>query len=418
MSVARLKPKAKDPDRKPGDELHVVSALRTEPELKGLVEYDEFAHRIQIARQPPWDGRDIFEPWSDQATTQLMMHLQASGYAVARRGVVEAAVAVVARDRTVHPVRKYLEACRAVWDGTQRIAWLWESYFGAAGDPKYLCATSRAFLISAVARVHRPGCKVDTTPVLESAQGAGKSSAVRILGEPWIAESLPTLGESDSALALQGVWIAEISELAAMNRSEVEQVKAYLSRQVDHYREPYARHFVQRPRQTVLVGTTNAGTYLKDHTGNRRFWPIKCGRIDLDGLKRDRDQLWGEAVHAFEADEIWHLTGSVERLAQEVQEQRRYVPELEVQTLAYLDRMRSQGHHELEMRQIIREVANVDSTDDPQRAGAFGSQIAAIMARNGWFAADTVGRGHRRRNLWRYDFGVPGVSTTSQGSQA
>ncbi len=289
--------------------------------------------------------------------------------------------------------------------------WLWAAYFGAEGPEEYLRATARAFMISAVARIENPGCKVDTTPVLESAQGAGKSSAVRILGEPWIAESLPALGDRDSALALQGVWIAEISELAAMNRSEVEQVKAYLSRQVDHYREPYARHFVQRPRQTVLIGTTNAATYLKDHTGNRRFWPIKCGRIDLGGLARDRLQLWGEAAKAYDAGEAWHLTGDVERQAREAQEQRRYVPELEVQTLAYLDRMRQQGHLELEMRQIIRDVANVDSTEDPQRAGAFGSQIAAIMARNGWFAADVVGRGVRRRNLWRYD-------PTSQGSQA
>lgn len=403
MSVAKLKPRAKEPSRLPGDELHVVHAMRTDPKLKGLVEYDEFQHKVTIARQPPWDGRDVFEPWSDQATTQLIMYLQATGYAVSRRGVVESAVAVVARDRTVHPVRKYLEQCRAVWDGTPRIHLLWEAYFGAVGPEAYLRATSRAFLLSAVARVEQPGCKVDTVPVLESPQGSGKSSAVRILGEPWIAESLPTLGETDSMLALQGVWIAELSELAAMGRAEVEHVKAFLSKQVDHYREPYGRHFVQRPRQSVLIGTTNAATYLKDHTGNRRFWPIKCGQIQTEGLARDRVQLWGEAAHAFDKGEAWHLASDVERIAREAQEQRRYVPELEVQTLAYLDRMRGQGHVELAMRQIIHDVTGCDSSEDPRTAGAYGSQIAAIMARNGWFSADVIGRGQRRRNLWRYD---------------
>ncbi len=405
MSVARLKPRPAKAERIPGDELNVIEALRATPELMGMVAFDEFAGEVRVTKPPPWDGMEYAQRWTDQSTTQLMAWLQARGYSISRRGVVEAAIAVVASDQKYHPVQKFLSGCSATWDGKKRIDFLWDLYFGAVGPDQYLQETSRKFLISAVARIFKPGCKVDTVPVLEAAQGAGKSSAVRLLGEPWVAESLPALSDDGAAHALQGAWFVELSELAAMTRPEIEHVKSFLSRQVDHYREPYARHFVDRPRQCVLIGTTNAATYLRDHTGNRRFWPIRCGQIELEALHRDRNQLLGEAVHAYEAGEAWHLTKEVDKQAAEIQERRRYVPELEVNLLSYLDSIRAQGHKELEMRAVIKAVSGVNSLDNPQQAGAIGSQCAAIMARHGWFAADVVGRGARRRNLWR--FGEP-----------
>ncbi len=374
--------KAADEPQMRGDEASVIDALRSLPALNKLVRYNEFSDQIEIASPPPWDGMDYGARWTDNSTTLLMAYIQNAGYPVRVRRVIDAAVEIAARDHAYHPVVQYLEACAAIWDGKPRLDILFDLYFGAEGPDDYLKAVSRGFAIGAVARVMQPGAKVDTVPVLEGPQGSGKSTAVRVLGEPWNSENLPPLGDKEAALALQGVWIAEISELAAMRRSEIEQVKAFLSRTVDHYRVPYKAHFVQRPRQTVLVGTTNEATYLKDHTGNRRFWPVRCTRIDTDALARDKVQIWGEAVHAYKAGEAWHLTGDAEKLAAEAQEARRYVPELEVQTLDYLDRMREQGHDTLEMRAVIRAVSGVDSNDDPQRAGAIGSQVAAIMARH------------------------------------
>jgi putative DNA primase/helicase len=386
-----------------GDEAHVIDALRERDELKGMLLFDELRQRVVIAKPPPWDGMELHEPWSDVCTTELMSHLQRHGYSIRGRGVVDAAVAVVARDRKRHPVREFLQNAKLLWDKRERLSGMFADYFDAQGDADYLASISRAFLTSAVARTLRPGCKVDTLPVLEGPQGAGKSQSVRVLGSPWVNESLPALSDpKEAALALRGVWFVELSELAAMTRAEVESIKAFISRQVDDIREPYARHTASNPRQCVMVGTTNAATYLRDHTGNRRFWPVRCGSIDLAALERDRLQLFGEAVHAFEAGEQWHLTDEAEALARNEQERRRYVTELEVDCIAYLDRMRSQGYTEVVMRGVIEAVGGIRCLENPREAGAIGAQLAGIMARNGWQPGDVIGRGARRRNLWRY----------------
>jgi len=386
-------------DTLPGDELHIIDALRTLPDMKGRLEFDEFAQRVGFAGEPPWKRQG--ESWSDVDTTELAAFLQERKYQVRSRSVVDSAVQVVARDRLVHPVRQFLDACKAVYDGQPRLSRLFGDYFDARADEHYLAATSRAFLIGAVARIMQPGCKVDTVVVFEAPQGAGKSRSVRVLGEPWITESLPALSDQrEAAMALRGVWFAEVAELAAMSRSEVEHVKAFISRQVDDIREPYQRHSTRLPRQTILAGTTNDRTYLRDSTGNRRFWPIQCGLIDLELLARDRMQLFGEAVIAYEAGEPWHLSREDERIAADEQEQRRYRTELEVSLLEYLDRQTAAGVYEVDMRDCIRTVCNLDPTDDQRKAGAYGAQLAALMARNGWRPARVTGRGANRRNVW------------------
>jgi predicted P-loop ATPase len=403
IGTARKRRAARNPERITGDEAHVIDALRTHEDLRGMLTFDEFQHRIVISSQPPWDGMEYRKPWSDECTTELMSHLQRRDFVIRGRGVVDAAVAVVARDRKRHPVREFLQGCKAAWDGQKRIERLFTEYYDAQGDTRYLTAVSRAFLLSAVARILKPGCKVDTVAVFEGNQGAGKSQSVRILGGEWVNESLPSLSDPrEAALALRGVWFVELSELAAMTRAEVESVKSFISRQVDDIREPYARHSTAYPRQCVMVGTTNASTYLRDHTGNRRFWPIRCRVIDLELLARDRVQLFGEAVHAFEAGEAWHLSRENELLANQEQECRRYVSELEADCLAYLDRMRSQGQTEIEMRAVIQNVCGIECRRNQRDAGVYGAQLAGIMSRNNWTQVAVIGRGPRRRNLWRY----------------
>lgn len=146
-----------------------------------------------------------------------------------------------------------------------------------------------------MARIYRPGTKVDNCLILDGGQGTLKSTALRTLAEPWFTDELGDLGSKDAALQLRGAWIIELSELDAMQRMEASRIKAFISRSNDRYRPPYGRHVVDMPRECILAGTVNHQTYLRDETGGRLFWPVRTGRIDIADLKRDRDQLWAGA---------------------------------------------------------------------------------------------------------------------------
>ena len=172
-------------------------------------------------------------------------------------------------------------------------------YLGADTDPEYLDAVGTAFLVSAVARIYEPGCQADHMLVFSGGQGIGKTRATQILGWPWTTDSVPDLHSKDSAIHLQGVWLVEMAELAALRKSEIESTKAFISRRVDRFRPPYGKRTVEIPRQCVFVGTTNEATYLKDPTGNRRFWPVQIANVDFATLEKGRDKLWAEAVELY-----------------------------------------------------------------------------------------------------------------------
>jgi predicted P-loop ATPase len=237
-------------------------------------------------------------------------------------GDVGRAVQAAARHQSFHPVRDYLG--QLVWDGKPRLdRWL-ETYFHAedhAKDSAYLRAVGPRWLISAVARIRNPGCKVDHILVLEGDQGLQKTEALRALAvnKEWFAERLSHLNSKDAAQEMAGVWIIEVSEMDRITRASAATAKSFLSRPNDRYRPPHGKHIIDRPRQCVFAGTINplAGGYLKDPTGARRFWPVACrGRIDRNGLEADRDQLWAEAVQRYDADAPWWLeTPELEALA-------------------------------------------------------------------------------------------------------
>jgi predicted P-loop ATPase len=385
-----------------GDEANVLQALRAAPELVGLVRFNEFGCRTEFATSPPWRTATIGSEWTDADDVDLQAWLQIRGLEVKARGTIADCVSRVARDRPHHPVRDYLEWCAEVYDGLHRLSHWLPDYMGAEGPEAYLAAIGPAFLISAVARVMRPGCQADHSLVLEMRQGGGKTSAVRALGRPWITEGLPDLANKDAALHLAGVWIVELSELAAVRRTDsIEHVKAFLTRNVDRYRPPYGRRTVDVPRQNVFIGTTNEAAYLRDPTGNRRFWPVRCTAIDLPALELDRDQLWGEAVHRYLAGEAWHLAPETAALAAAEQDARRYVSELEQDVSDYLERMAVQGNTELAVRDVLRDVLGINSTDDPRAAAAVGAQVAAAMNRAGWDRVHRTGSGSKRRTVYR-----------------
>jgi putative DNA primase/helicase len=284
--------------------------------------YDEFSRSVITKKPTPWQ-RVLGSAWTDVDDTQFANWLQHS-YLIANSRQIPEAVEVAARDNTFHPVRDYLN--RLKWDGERRIDHWLVRHMGSEEKP-----INRAFgskwLISAVARVFKPGSQVDHTLLLEGTQGIKKSTALRMLAsDEWFTDHISDLRDKDARIELQGKWIIEFSELHAIKGKSFEIVKSFLSTRVDHFRAPWGRRSTANPRQCVFAATTNDETSLADETGNRRFWPVRCRNIDIEGLKRDRDQLWAEACVRFQQGEAWWLDSDELVEAAREEQKARYQP--------------------------------------------------------------------------------------------
>lgn len=235
---------------------------------------------------------------------------------------IHEAITFIALENSYHPLRDYLNGL--VWDETERVENAFINYLGAKGDRHYLQAVSRKFFQACVQRAFHPGCKFDHMVVLEGPQDIGKSTFARVLAhEKWFIDGLPNFADKDAALYLQGSWICELSELAAMYKTTNESTKAFVTRTVDKFRPPYGRSRVDFKRTTVFIGTTNNPDYLTDRTGNRRFWPVEVTQCNFKALGRDKDQLWAEAVfkYAFDREPLW-LEGDLKETAKGEQAKR------------------------------------------------------------------------------------------------
>jgi len=306
---------------------NAITILGCDERWSGVLASDAFLDAPVTTKPPPWGEHDapakpMCGEWTEEDSTRATSWLSREYDLDLRPIVVEQAVSVVSRRREVHPVRDWLGSLS--WDGTARIDRVFAAYF-SADDTAYVRGVGARFMIGAVARVYSPGAKVDCTPVLEGAQGIGKSTGVRLLaGDAWFFDSPITMGDKDGFQTLRGKWIGELGELHSLTRSEVNRAKAFLSATQDTYRPSFARRSRTFPRQCVFIGTTNATEYLRDETGNRRFWPVRCaGPVDVAALARDREQLWAEARVRFERGEAWHVdSADFARLCEAEQEAR------------------------------------------------------------------------------------------------
>lgn len=220
----------------------------------------------------------------------------------------------MASERAYHPVREYLDALPE-WDGTERIDTLLTDYLGAE-DSAYTRAVMRKTLAAAVARIYQPGVKFDSVLILNGPQGIGKSTLFARLAGAWFSDSLTLTDMRDKAgpEKLQGYWVLELGELAGMKKTDVETVKSFLSRVDDKYRASYGLNVESHPRQCIIVGSTNTESgFLRDITGNRRFWPVRVngqsGKKPWQLSGDDVLQIWAEAKAAFENGERLYLEG-------------------------------------------------------------------------------------------------------------
>jgi virulence-associated protein E len=281
------------------------------------VRYNEFSDHTMVTGLP-------FGPFLDDAgLNRLWLQIDERFKLRVSKDLLYTVITDTARKNAFHPVRDYLASLH--WDGVPRIdRWLFD--YGGADATQYVCEVGRLTLIAAVRRVRRPGCKFDEMLVLENPdQGNNRSTALAVLAvkEEWFSDDFPLHIDSKKVIEnLLGRWIIEAAELSGMRRGEVEHIKAMLSRTRDRARMSYDRIITDAPRQCVFFGTTNNTEYLRDTTGNRRFWPVRVRRFDLEALRRDRDLLWAEAAAREAKGESIRLDQSLWPLAEKEQAER------------------------------------------------------------------------------------------------
>ncbi|WP_395608676.1 VapE domain-containing protein [Pseudomonas sp. B22129] len=353
---------------------NVELILGNDERWAGVIGYSVFSSKIVKLRSAPFGGGA--GDWADIDDMRVMKWLaQQYNLRVKASHVIEA-VSVVAHDHAFHPVREYLE--KLEWDRVPRIE-TWLTDVLGVNASEYSAKVGKRWLISAVARVMRPGCKADSVMILEGGQGAGKSTAMGVLGGEWFMDTPFALGDKDSFQAIRGKWIVELGELDSFNKAESTKAKQFFSASTDTYRESYGRRTNDVPRQCVFVGTTNQEEYLKDATGNRRYWPVFCNKVDLEQLREIRDQLWAEALFCFEAGDIWWVTKDESWMFAEAQDERFVVDEWEGPILAWLEE--SQIGETATGNEVLTQALKLDF-------GHWGKpeqmRVGAIMHRLGW----------------------------------
>lgn len=281
--------------------------------MQGVLVDNIFVYNTCFQKAPPWDtGRKVGTAWTDDDALRAAKWLSEKYQINAPVNTIHEAVRTVALYNPYHPVREYLNSL--TWDKKERIH---NFFLGDVvvtekeddQDDRYLKNIAEKFFISAVARVFKPGCKMDNMIVLEGEQGIGKSPLCAILGGEWFSDDFGTsnIKDKDAVISLMGKWIIELPEMYAHRKADTDHYKSFLSRQIDRVRPHYGRVIQDFPRQCVLIGSTNRYEYLFDETGGKRFWPVHCKQINLKRLSKIRDQLWAEALYMYKQGKTWHF---------------------------------------------------------------------------------------------------------------
>ena len=300
---------------------NIVLILQNDPKLVGCIAHDEMANLLVTRLDLPWRKVKDDSQWIDSDDASLRYYLERF-YGISSKDKIFDAVNVVAQKASFHPVRDYLDGC--TWDGVKRVETLLVDYMGA-DDTEYTRTVTRKVFAAAVTRIYNPGCKFDHMLTLRGAQGLGKSSFIGLLGGRWFSDTLTTVQGKEAYEQLQGVWIMEIGELAGLRKAEVEAIKQFLTKRTDRFRPAYGRRTQEFPRQCIFVGSTNETQFLRDTTGNRRFWvvdtPNEPPRDFWEELTPETvAQIWAEAVGLYKGGERLYLSKDMEKIAREIQE--------------------------------------------------------------------------------------------------
>jgi predicted P-loop ATPase len=360
--------------------------LRNMPQLGPNLRWNE------LSQEAEWHGR----PLSEEDVVDIRMLIENEKYQP-EKGDMDVAIRRTAQDNRYHPIRDYLDGLK--WDGKPRLD-IWLSRIFGAPDTEYERLIGPKWLIGAVARAYQPGCKMDNMLVLEGPQEIGKSSALRnLFGPDYFTEMSAELRDNKRFVEqILGKWVIEFAELATLRGANLEHAKAIITTQTDRVMRNYAKRATDHPRQCVLAATVNpqedAG-YLRDATGNRRFWPVACTKVEMEALIRHRDQFWAEAVHRYRAGERWWLEGAERALASGEQEQRVAVDPWE-------DILTTSGklfdHCAYTATQVLQEIIGMPKDRITKTDKA---RMGATLKRLGWKQFDAKDADRRTYQEWR-----------------
>lgn len=346
--------------------LHNLKLIMENDEAMKQIVFNQLADGMEIRDPVPWKHPSKF--WRDADDAQLICYVDEKYGTFSQRNY-SIAVAKVVDDRSYHPIRDFFQNLPE-WDGVKRVETALVDYLGAEDTP-YVRAVTRKLLCAAYVRVHNPGIKFDNMIVLNGDQGIGKSTFIAKLGGEWYSDSLNLSDMNDKTAAekLQGYWILEIGELAGMKKADLDKVKAFISRQDDKYRASFGRRVTPHPRQCVFFGTTNnENGYLRDITGNRRYWNVKVtGRGKHKAWELDDDtvcQIWAETKVIAKAGEKLYLPPELEEFARDEQRAAMERDDREGLVVEYLDMLLPEGWDEMD---VYKRRDYVRDTDDPTR---------------------------------------------------
>ena len=361
---------------------NVLRILERIPAFKNLVWFDVFHNRyfVRYKAQAVREWSDIDD---DTLTTFLQRKIPLPHI---RKDHVSTAIRIFAYRNARNEPKDWLETLE--WDGIERTPHFFSDCLGA-DDTEYTRSASNNFWICMAARIYKPGCQVDTMVVLEGPQGIRKTTALTAIGGKWHTECKEQVSSKDFFQALDGKLIIEIAELDSFSRAEITRIKQVISCRTDRYRAPYGRRAEDHPRMCVFVGTTNEENYLRDNTGGRRFWPIKCESINIDLIESNREQLFAEAVARYKRGETWYEMPVEDTLA--AQEARRQEDAWEAAVLHW-----SENREAITILQVATECLHVEVAKLDK-----GTQmrIAAVLRSLGWSKKDGWLEG-RKQKYW------------------
>lgn len=318
---------------------NIIIVLQNDPLLKGRIVTDEFAGRGLVTGSLPWNMDPEKRQWTDTDNSGFYWYME-TYYNITSRDKLYDALAIVGGQNKINEVKKYLQGI--TWDGVKRLETLLPDYLGTEDTP-YIRAVMRKSLCAAVGRAVEGAVKYDYMPIITGPQGIGKSTFLAILGKEWFSDSLTSFEGKESAELIQGTWINEVGELTAFSKQETSAIKQFLSKCYDIYRAAYGRQTEKHPRRCVFFGTSNDNEFLKDSTGNRRFWPVDAGvhpakKSIWKDLPEEVDQVWAEAYVYWALGEALYLSKEIEALAFEQQEKHREMSGKEGLIMEFLEK--------------------------------------------------------------------------------